>query len=83
MQTDMLQRSQTSYIFIIEPVQSLQQPSAYGRVLISEEQVQTDKVSDQLRNMVEYLAATEPDISLKSWSRPKTELNSEYWTYIC
>ncbi len=34
-------------------------------------------------NIVEHLAAEEPDISLRSWWRPKTELQeSEYWTYI-
>ncbi len=33
--------------------------------------------------MVEHLAAIEPDISLRWWWRPNTELKeSEYWTYI-
>ncbi len=37
---------------------------------------QTDKVS-------EHLAAKEPNISLRSWKRPKTELKErEYWTFI-
>ena len=35
---------------------------------------QTDPVRDQLVNIVEHLAAKEPDISLKSWQRAKAEL---------
>ncbi len=39
-------------------------------------------VSDLLVNTVEHLAAKEPDISLRDWWRPKTELKeSEYLTY--
>ena len=44
---------------------------------------QTQLAVDQLVNIVEHLAAKEPDISLRSWQRVKTELKeSEYWTYI-
>ncbi len=34
-------------------------------------------------NIVEHLSVKEPDISLRWWWRPKTELKErEYWTYI-
>ncbi len=42
---------------------------------------QTDTVRDQLVNIVEHLTAKEPDIFLRSWWRPKTELKArEFWT---
>ncbi len=37
---------------------------------------QTDKVSGKLVNMVEPLAADRPDISLRNWWRPKSELQT-------
>ena len=44
---------------------------------------QTDTVRQHLVNIVEHLAAKELDITLRSWWRPKTELEeSEYWTKI-
>ncbi len=35
---------------------------------------QTDEVSDQMVNIVELLAAKEPNISFRSWWRMRTEL---------
>ena len=34
------------------------------------------------RQLAENAAGTEPDISLRSRSRPKTKLREDYWTYI-
>ena len=36
-----------------------------------------DSVRDQLVNIVEYLAAKEPEVPLRSWWRPKPELKEE------
>ena len=48
--------------------------------LLSSKQ-QTDPVRDQLVNMVERLAAKDPEVSLRSWWRPKLELKQrESWT---
>ena len=44
--------------------------------LLSSKQ-QTDPVRDQLVNMVERLAAKDPEVSLRSWWRPKPELKEE------
>lgn len=42
---------------------------------------QTDMIREQLVNVVEHLAAKEPDISLRSWWSPNTELKERgYWT---
>ena len=38
--------------------------------------LQTDPVRDQLVNIVEHLAAKEPEVSLSSW-RPKQELEEK------
>ncbi len=39
---------------------------------------QTGKVSSKLVNIVAHLAAKESNISLRSWSRPKTELKEDW-----
>ncbi len=42
---------------------------------------QTDTVSNQLVNIMEHLAAKEPDVSFRSWWRPKqSKKEGEYWT---
>ena len=41
--------------------------------LLSSKQ-QTDTVKEKLVNVVQHLAAEEPEISLRRWVRPKTEL---------
>ena len=38
---------------------------------------QTDKVGDELVNIVEHLVVKEPDISLRNEYRPKTKLIGE------
>lgn len=58
----------------------LYEPSAHHWLSIK---CQTDTVNNYLANMVEHLAAEEPDISHRRCWRPKMELKDrKYWTYI-
>ena len=54
---------------------SVQRKAAILHLLSSKQQ--PDPVGDQPVNMVEHLAATEPEVSLRSWWRPKPELEEE------
>ncbi len=67
---------QLNFTVLIHSLRSHSVVFCHGRQLPSTEQ-QTDTISDYLVNTVEHLATKEPDISLRSWWRPKTELKGE------
>lgn len=60
----------------------------WGNKEEAQKQTNTDNLPSTSRlqlvmNTVRLLAATEPDISLRSWTRPKRSLNpKEFWIYI-